>query len=267
MVKTSAMINYSMIFGVSEAARLLGVDRDTIKKWAYVFGEYLSSVAKPGKGKVRQFSIDDMRVFAYVLMYWEDDPDIEDIKYGLNSNDQFEFDSISDFITGITPLFRAMPEDIDETWRGVVFGGEFELGDIFTTADSYKLAGDKLVEIAGENYEERELFQPAIYNYRHATELYIKAIIGEEINHDLRDLLEKLKVMLKNEFNSAPPEWFENIIEAFVYSDPKGTAFRYGITVPDDELYADMRHVRKLMNWLSESFKRIKTEKLKRAGI
>lgn len=104
-------------------------------------------------------------------MYWEDVPDIEYIKYGLNSNSQFEDELISNFITSIIPLFRAMPDGIDETWRGVVFGGQFEMGDIFTTADSFKMANDKLVEIAHKNHEERELFQPAIYNYRHATEL------------------------------------------------------------------------------------------------
>lgn len=256
-----------MIYGVSETARLLNVDRETIKTWAYTFSDYLSSEANPDKGKVRRFLISDIRVFAYVLMYWEDEPDIENIRYGLNSNSHFEYETIDNFITGITPLFRAMPEDIDETWRGVVFGGEFELGDIFTTADSFKLAGDKLIETALKNYEERELFQPAIYNYRHATELYLKAIIGEEINHDLRDLKEKLKTVLKNEFNTVPPEWFDNIIEAFDYTDPKGTAFRYGKTIPKDELYADMGHIGTLMNWLSDSFRRIRAERLKRASI
>jgi hypothetical protein len=261
------MINYSMKYGVAGTARLLNVDRGTVKTWAYTFSEYLSSDANPGKGKVRQFLINDIRVFAFILMYWEDEPDIENINYGLNFNSQFEDETINNFITGITPLFRAMPEDIDETWRGVVFGGEFELGDIFSTADSFRVAGDKLVDIAHDNYEERELFQPAIYNYRHATELYIKAIIGEEINHDLHDLMKKLKIVLKSEFNAVPPEWFENIIEAFDYSDPKGTAFRYGDSVPNDELYADMRHIKTLMNWLSESFKRIKIERRKRANI
>jgi hypothetical protein len=252
-----------MKYGVSETARLLGVDRDTIKKWAFIFSNYLSSGANPGKEKFRQFTIEDIRIFAYVLMYWEDEPDIEYIKLGLSSNSQFEFESIDNFITSITPLFRAMPEDIDETWRGVVFGGEFELGDIFTTADSFKMAGDKLVKIAHKNHEERELFQPAIYNYRHATELYIKSITGEEINHNLHDLLLKLKAVLRNEFNASPPEWFENIIEAFHYSDPNGEAFRYGITVPKKELYADMRQVTTLMDWLSTSFKQIKLERLK----
>ncbi|WP_157098056.1 hypothetical protein [Niabella ginsenosidivorans] len=257
------MINYFMKYGVLETARLLEVDRDTIKKWAYIFSNYLSSEANPEKGKPRRFTINDVRVFAYVLMYWEDDPDIEYIKIGLNSNSQFEDESIDNLITSITPLFRAMPEDIDETWSGVVFGGEFELGDIFSTADSFKLAGDKLVEIAHKSHEEQELFQPAIYNYRHATELYIKSITGEEINHNLHDLLIKLKVVLKNEFNASPPEWFENIIEAFHYSDPNGEAFRYGITVPKEELYADMHQIKVLMNWLSASFKKIKVERLK----
>lgn len=258
------MINYSMKYGVSEATHLLDVNRETLKTWAYIFSEYLSSEANPGKGKIRQFLISDIRVFAYILMYWEAEPDIECIKYGLNSNSHFECEAIDNFLTGATPLFIDMPEGIDETWRGAVFGGEFELGDIFTTANSFKLAGDKLVEIAHKNYQERELFQPAIYNYRHATELYMKAIIGEEVNHNLHDLMQKFKIVLKTEFNSVPPEWFENIIEAFNYSDPNGTAFRYGITVPKDELYVDMSHVKKLMGWLSEYFRQIKSTRLRK---
>ena len=113
------MINYSMKYGVSETARLLGVDRDTIKKWACIFSNYLSSGANPEKENPRQFIIDDIRVFAYVLMYWEDEPDIEYIKLGLNSNGQSGGDSIDNLITSITPLFRAMPEEI-LTKRGEV---------------------------------------------------------------------------------------------------------------------------------------------------
>lgn len=251
------MINYSMKYGVSEVARLLEVDRQKLKTWAYIFPEYLSSGANPEKGEIRQYLINDIRALAYISMYWEEEPDIEYIKAGLNSNSHFEYEIIDNFITRITPLFREMPEDIDETWRGIVFGGEFELGDIFTTANSFKLAGDKLVQIAHENYEEHELFLPAIYNYRHATELYIKAIIGEEKNHNLHHLFCKLKSKLKNELNAVPPKWFEDIIEAFDYSDPTGSAFRYGVTIPTDELYVDMLHVKTLMGWLSDSFQRI----------
>lgn len=257
------MINYSLKYGVSETAKMFDVDRQTIKTWAYVFIDYLSRAANPGTGLIRQFTIEDVRVFAYVLMYWEENPDIEYIKIGLNSRSQFEYDNIDEFITGLLPLFRDMPEDVDETLGGVVFGGEFELGDLFTMADSFKLAGDRLVDTARDNYEERELFQPAIFNYRHATELYIKAVIGEEINHNLNELLQKLKAILKVDFGAVPPEWFVNIIIAFHESDPKGTTFRYGDLLPKNELFADMLHVKKLMSWLSESFRRIKLERHK----
>lgn len=257
------MINYSLKYGVEETARMFGVDRQTIKKWAYIFADYLSSKANPGKGLVRQFIIEDVRVYAYVSMYWEENPDIDYIKIGLNSRSQYEYDNIDKFITGLLPLFRDMPEDIEDTWRGIVFGGEFELGDLFSMADSFKLAGDRLVDIAGEKKEERELFQPAIYNYRHATELYIKAVIGEEVNHNLSILFEKLKTNLKAEFGAVPPEWFENIIAAFHESDPNGTTFRYGDQLPTKEFFVDMLHVKKLMSWLSESFRRIKHERHK----
>ncbi|MEO5912139.1 MAG: hypothetical protein ABIP95_14710 [Pelobium sp.] len=152
-----------MKYGVSETAHLLSVKKETVKSWSFTFSEYLSSGSNIGKGEIRQFEINDIRVFAYVSMYWEDEPDIENIMHGLNTNSQFEHELIDDFIIRITPLFRRMPDNIDETWGGVVFGGEFELGDTFATADSFKLAGDKIVEIAHNNDEERELFQPAIY--------------------------------------------------------------------------------------------------------
>jgi len=262
------MINYSLKFGVSQAARMLATDRDTVKEWAFHFSEYLSPEANPGPGQERIFSIDDIRVFSYVLLYWEKQPDLENIKYGLNAGEQYDIDPIDNLITVITPLFIDMPEDIDETWKGVVFGGEFELGNTFQTADSFKLAGDRLVEIAYQNDEERELFQPAIYNYRHATELYLKAIIGEakgkKIGHDLHTLLQKFKIIINEEFNETIPDWFENVIKVFNYSDPKGTAFRYGETIPKSELYVDLNHVKKQMGWLSESFRKIMFERYNR---
>lgn len=255
------MVNYSLKYGVGETARMMAVERQTIKKWAYIFADYLSSEANPGKGLSSIFTIEDVRVFAFILMYWDESPDIEYIKIGLNSQSQYEYDNIDEFITGLLPLFRDMPEDIDETWRGIVFGGEFEFGDLFSMADSFKLAGDRLVNLAWVNQEERQLFQPAIYSYRHATELYIKAVIAEEINHDLYELFGKLKTNLKSEFDSIVPQWLENIITVFHESDPKGTTFRYGDLLPKNELFVDMLHLKKLMSWLSESFRRIRFER------
>lgn len=256
-----------MKYGVSEMARLLRVDREIVQTWSYVFSEYLGSEANPGKGKVRQFITNDIRVLAYISMYWENKPDIENIKLGLNSGSHLDNDNIDDLITSVTPLFKTMPSEIDENWGGVAFGGEFGFADIFENANSFKLAGDILIENAQQNYEERELFQPAMFNYRHATELYIKAIIGEEINHDLQDLTKKLKKILMSELNAALPMWFENIIEAFHYSDPQSTTFRYGKNFHEDESFADMGHIKTLMDWMSEAFRRIRIELLRKERI
>lgn len=241
-------------FGVSELARVFEINRDTVKNWALLFSEYLSPQANPKKEAIRKFTIEDVRVLAYIFMNWEDEPDIEAIKYGLNGGNQWDIEPINNLVLSLTPIFRKMPEDIDESWRGVVFGGEFELSEIFETANSFKLAGDRLVDIAYKNYEERELFQPALYNYRHAIELYIKAVSKAEKIHDLKKLQTRLNRILKDEFNAVTPTWFNNIIESFHEVDPQSTPFRYGIIETEDELYVDLKHLKIMMNWLSEIF-------------
>src|SRR5208337_1120299 len=51
---------------ISEVARHLGVDRDTVKTWTTEFAEHLSLTANPPKGKERQFCETDLRVLAFV---------------------------------------------------------------------------------------------------------------------------------------------------------------------------------------------------------
>lgn len=245
-------------YGVAETARLFETDLATIKNWVYQFSEYLSKQANPQKGIARNFTIEDIRIFSYICLYWEEEPDIECIKMGLNKNSQFDNLPIDNFIKGLTPAFFPMPPDIDETWGGVVFGGEFELGNLMESANSFRLAGDRLIEIGFDNYEQRDLFQPAMYSYRHALELYVKSVTGEEISHDLKYLYNKLNTLIKTHLNANLPQWFDDLINAFDKVDPKGTAFRYGITISSEELYADIKHIKDLMNWVYEIFKQLK---------
>ena len=190
-------------------------------------------------------------------MYWEDDPDIENIEYGLNSNDQFE-QPYSELATQATPIFRDFSEELigGKVW---VIGGTAEYSDILTLAESYKKAADLLVDTAIKDDTNREIIYPAIYNYRHATELYLKALspINKE-THDLLKLYGKVKEILKQEFDTIPPKWFENIIIAFNDFDPYGTTFRYGIPLGKDEMFIDLIHIKKVMSWFSESIRRIK---------
>ena len=226
------MPNYSMKFSVSEVAQILQVDKALIKTWTYTFSDYLSSEANPVKGTPRQFTIADVRVFAYVSLDWEDSPDIEAIKMGLNSGGHHE-DIFDEIIQEATPIFRDIPENLEgELQSSVVFGGLSQFVDTFFLADSYKLAGDILIDKSIATEEGYELICPIIYNYRHATELYLKAIVNtQKQTHDLKTLLEKFRAMLLIEFKATPPQWFENIILAFNDFDPNGTAFRWRFNV------------------------------------
>jgi len=244
-------------FGVAETARMLETNIDTIKKWCYLFKTYLSANANPVKGKSRFFTIEDVRVFCYIYLYWEDEPDIECIKMGLNINSQYDNLPIDNTIKALVPVFVPMPNDIDETWQGVVFGGEFELGGFYESANSFKLAGDRLIEIGLGNYEQRDLFQPAMYSYRHALELYLKSVVGQR-GHDLKYLLDKLKVLLKKKWSQEVPIWLQNLILSFHSVDPGSTSFRYGITLSKEELYTDMSHIKDLMDWAMQAFTNIK---------
>lgn len=253
-------VNYSMKFSVSEVAHVLQVEKELVKKWSYKFSTYLSSTANPDKGIPRSFDSEDIRIMAYVLMYWEDEPDIESIKMGLNSNSHHEIDLIDNLISEITPLFIEPPEDIDETWKhGIVFSGLAEVADMFELAKSYKLAGDRLTAIALENEEGRELFYPALYNYRHAIELYIKSVIGKyKKSHNLLYLFDRLKEKFKTDFHESIPDWFESIIIVLNDFDPYGAFFRYGGDSKKDEMFADFTQVKDLMNRVSKSFLNIR---------
>lgn len=252
------MPNYSLKFGVSEVAKLLNVERNVIKTWAFNFSKYLQCEASPPEGMIRQFSLDDLRVLTYVSFYWEQDPDIVCIQYGLNANEHFE-SPYNEFIKSIIPLFSDIPGNVEEYCaKGLVFEGLSEFGNTLALAHSYKRAGDILLDAALENDEKYELACPVIYNYRHATELYLKSAIGTwKKNHDFLPLYYAFKKLMIEEFNSSIPEWFENIILSFNDIDPKGTTFRYGGELRQGEMFVDLTHMKTLMEWFAETFKQI----------
>lgn len=251
-----------MQFTVADVARILSVEKNLIKTWAFKFSDYLSSKANPSKGISRKFKLEDIRVLAYIFTNWEDDPDIESIKIGLNTNSHYEHDLINNLIIEITPLFIEPPDEIDETWKhGVLFGGLSESGDIFYLANSYKRAGDRLIDIALKNEEAWDLFCPVVYNYRHAIELYLKAVLGTyKRNHDLLYLFDRFEKLLKIKFDAKIPIWFKNVLIAFNDFDPEGTAFRYGGNSAKEETFIDFIQLKTLMNWTSESFINIRRQ-------
>jgi hypothetical protein len=254
------MVNYEMKFTVADATRIFKVENKVVKDLLYFFSEYLSSKANPPKGIKIIFKLKDMRIMAFALLYWEEEPDIEYIKVGLNLNDHYEDESINNLISDLTPMFFDPPKNIDETWEhGVLFCGLAEFGDTFYLANSYKHAGDKLAESALSDQGSWELFCPIVYNYRHATELYLKAVTGHyEARHNLLTLYSRFEKLVQKEFNENIPEWFKNIVIVFNDFDPGGTTFRYGGTINNDEVFVDLRQLKTLMGRMAHIFQKVR---------
>ncbi len=251
------MLKYDLKFGVSEIAKILDVDRELIKKLAYHFSDYLNPKASPGHCLHKEFSVQDICTLGYALMYWENEnTDFDNIKLGLNAREQFDF-PYNELAIQAIPIFREYSDDLEgsKVW---MIGGCGE-SDLLSLAESYKKAGDSLINIGIKDEENIELIYPAIFNYRHATELYLKAVLPRyERDHNLIILYNRLEKFLKEKTNSIPPLWFSNIIIAFNDFDSKGTTFRYGTKIEKDEMFIDLWHIQNLMNWFSESIFSIK---------
>lgn len=253
-----------MRLSISEVAKLIKVDRGLIKTWTSQFAEYLNPMANPDKGTPRQFIPSDVSILAYISYYWDDNPDFEYIKSGLNASEHKEY-PFSEVVSEIIPFFMEPPDELNETWRHGSLRGTFgNYMDRFSLAEEYKLAGDLLVQTSIENDIVYDVLAPIVYNYRHSTELYLKAILkrdGEQNSHNLNNLFQQLKNFLKTKLNAETPPWFDNLILSFHQFDPSGTSFRYEGPDPfgkEGELWVDIRHLKKLMDRLSESFRKIK---------
>lgn len=250
-----------MNFTVAEVANILKEDGKTIKDWSYHFAEYLSRTANPSKGEQRSYSLEDVRVFAYVQLYWEDNPDIDNIKYGLNSGSHYEIELIDNLLQEITPIFSEHQDDIN-IQSSVIFGGMAPLGDILSLANAFKESGDMLVASFLNDLDAYKYISPILYQYRHAIELYLKyAVVTDDRTHNLLKLYSKFKGRIKDEFGEDIPSWFENIILAFDGIDKNGTVFRYGEEIRCDETLVDLRHIQIKMKWFAQSISNIEKQK------
>lgn len=111
-----------------------------------------------------------------------------------------------------------------------------------------------------------DVLAPIVYNYLHATKLYLKSIVHKEneenISHDLNRLFLESQSLRKEKFNTETASWFEKLILAFHKFDPGSTSFRHEGADPfskEGESWVDIRHLKKQMNWLAESFHKIKS--------
>lgn len=146
----------------------------------------------------------------------------------------------------------------------MLFGGLIDFGDWHQLAKAYKLAGDILVENSVKNDLGYELICPIIFNYRHATELFLKSTLKmsdeelkKKIGHNLVKAASIFETKVKEEIGEDLPDWFKNVVQAFDDFDRNGETFRYGKLQVNDEMLVDLTHLRDKMSWLAEIFDRI----------
>ena len=235
---------------ISEVAQHLGVDRETVKTWTKEFGEHMSLTANPPKGNDRQFGETDLRVLALVADFWEDNPDLEHIHAMLNSGD-FNEDRFAEFACLRTPVFQDVPDDINEDWtHGVLIGGMAER-NLPQVAKAYKTAADELVKQALAKFEPHEIDYPIFFLYRHAIEVYLKAMLySPPRTHDLGNLIR----LLEKQFGAKIAPWMKDRLWDFQRLDEKSDLFRYADLPADGELWIDFHHLKLVMDRLAEAF-------------
>ena len=232
---------------VSQTAQILGVDGQQVKSWAWLFKDNLSPSANPGKGRPREFTDADMFALMYVVMNWEDRPDIEAIRAGLNCGDQFEDPKFREILYSNTPLLQEQPVDLDEPWRhgispSIGVDADFEL------ARSFRQSADVLLERALQSGEPGVSGIPVLFTYRHALEMYLK-MLGDikDLTHSLEDCLKCVEKRLGSRIRLPIRGWIIELAKI----DPKGTAFRYADdqagTLRYSEYWIDLHHVKHAM--------------------
>ncbi|MDR1402150.1 MAG: hypothetical protein LBJ60_00425 [Tannerellaceae bacterium] len=246
------------MYSVADIAKLFNVDNKNVKDWTYFFSEYLSKSSNPPKGQQRFYTVEDIRIFAYVLLYWEDEPDIEHIKFGLNSYEYYNIENINNLITQITPIFQEPYEEIASVENNVLFAGMASLDNQLSLANAFKESGDILFERIKEQDNLYDFASPILYQYRHSIELYLKSILrNPPKTHNLLKLYARFETLVKTKFQTAIPSWLKEMIVGFNKIDPRGDIFRYGEDIARYEILVDLLHLKVKISWFAKSINNI----------
>ena len=250
---------------VADIARLFDVQSETVKKWCYHFGEHLSASATV-KAKTRLFDDSDLRIFAMIYYYWEDDPDYEHIHACLNSSQQ-DCEKFREFSLLHSSIFRNAEHcDYvgDQAWQcGILFSDDSPLFSQIAVAQSYKAAADTLVEAIRSSHQPFNLAYPIFFTYRHSLELYLKILSQYNPKTDKEaHSLDKLIKRIEERYGEKFPTWMRDRLHDFHDIDPGSTSFRYldqntGVITGKYEIWVDFGHLKFVMDKLCDVFENV----------
>jgi hypothetical protein len=237
----------SMNRTVAEVARILGVDGQQLKVWAWAYKDYLSNLANPGKGKSRAFTDSDVLALMYICDLSTSDEPSDEIRAGLGRECHYDNDRYREIVYAHTPILQEPPDDLDETWRhGILLNGAGVDGYL-THARNYRESAETLLETALKSGEPRDWGFPVLYAYRHTLELYLK-IIGEidDHIHSLKECVQRVERRHSQQLPSPARDWIIELDKI----DPIGTAFRYA----DEDAGKEMTYVEYWLDFIQFKF-------------
>lgn len=262
-------------FTISDVIKVLKKSIDEVGVFVKTFSKQLSLI-DPEKYKDMHYSLDDISRLVYISDFWEsndDDPNTDDIieeleNYEYKKNNEYTGGSIFDDVKiQVLPIIREYENEVD----GWLIGGStmrvYE--DLYMLAESYRRAGDTLVDAWLSEQEEYWAAYPTMYNYRHAIELYLKYLFPEEASkkrptHDLNPLKKNLIKALGSEEKNAYPN-FIGLIDIYEKYSPSSTEFRFGASTKKDsklkeenELIVEPLHLKNVVEKFAGHIKDIK---------
>lgn len=172
-------------------------------------------------------------------------------------------------------IFTEPPDELEECdfHFGTFVVGAGKMDEI-EVARSFADAADRLLATAAERRESWEAAYLILFCYRHALEMYLKAIMpNERHGHRLGDLAKSLKPHIEGRYPADQVSWLLDRIAEFDELDPKSTLFRYpdgalssykAGAQPDPERYVDFRRLQRSATKMFQSFEYIRLHLMKR---
>ncbi|TPL76259.1 hypothetical protein FJ941_25590 [Mesorhizobium sp. B2-3-13] len=132
------------------------------------------------------------------------------------------------------PLFEELAEHHarENGWsgpHGFALGGMMQANNA-SLAEEYFAAANELIEaIKDQRVEDYRVGNAALFLYRHACELILKAALpGQKRIHDLIALTDSFVEMVRTRYKQDVPEWIVRRMRELAAIDPQSTGFRYG---------------------------------------
>jgi hypothetical protein len=165
-------------------------------------------------------------------------------------------------------IFQDLPDGLGEE---EFYFGTYVLGiggmNGIEVARAFAEAANRLLTEAAAQREGWEAAYPILFCYRHALELYLKALLpNSRHGHNLGKLAKALKPIIEGRYAENDVTWLLDRIAEFDRIDPKSTIFRYHdgsetayklAEHPNLELWVDFRNLRQKVTRMFKGLEKV----------